>query len=145
MAGQHGHKWDVLLVVTSDRYGSTQFGTVRRIIDATLRAGHSIQVWACGYANMLTEISTEVDTAAACCASGPPAAGAAPAGQGAAAGQIAELVTAAPDRFSWVACSSCSDDRAAAEHVPNVLTAPGFANFRDYVDNAAKTVYIGGS
>jgi hypothetical protein len=135
MTGQNGHKWDVLLVVTNDRYGSTQFDTVRRIIDATLRAGHSIQVWACGYANMLTEIPPDVDGGSACCEGDRPDA----------AAEIAELATENPDGFSWVACRSCSDDRGASEHVPAVLTAPGFADFRDYVDNAAKTVFIGGS
>lgn len=122
--------WDLLLVVTNDRYGAEQFGTVRRLIDATLSSGRSIQVWACGTCNTLTESQPS----SSCC----------PADQPARAKLIAELVGEYPDRFSWVACKDCSDDNGGAEHIPGVLTEPGFANFREYVDGAVKTVYIGG-
>lgn len=137
------HRWDLLLVVTNDRYGSEQFGTVRRVIDATLRSGHSIQVWACNIANTLTEREAAPgepgDDAADCCAPQQPT----PCCPST-ADLIGDLVSEYPDQFSWVACKSCSDDRGAAGHVPGVLTEVGFANFRDYVDGAAKTVYIGG-
>jgi hypothetical protein len=122
--------YDLLLVVTNDRYGAERFGTVRRIIEATLRSGHSIQIWACGTCNTLTDSTPD----AACC----------PAGETSTADLIANLASQYPSRFSWVACKDCSDDRGGAEHIPGVLTEPGFVNFRDYVDNAAKTVYIGG-
>lgn len=145
-----GHRWDLLLVVTSDRYGSVQFGTVRRIIDSALRDGRSIQVWACGYANMLTEVSADeccsTGESACCSPAEPGGAEAAPvAGTPSTAELIADLATEHPDQFSWVACRTCSDDRGAAEHVSAVLTDPSFANFREFVDGAAKTVYIGGA
>lgn len=124
-------KWDLLLVVTNDRYGSERFGTVRRLIDATLNSGRSVQVWACNSCNTLTENKTDDD----CC----------PTGQPDTAKLIAELLEEHPDRFSWVACKDCVEDLGGADHIPGVLTEPGFVNFRDYVDAAAKTVYIGGA
>jgi hypothetical protein len=148
MAGKDRPQWDLLLVVTSDRYGSALFGTIRRIVDSALRGGHSVQVWACGYANMLTELPSAPDDqpdGPACCSGDQRAGAACAADTPATAELIGALATGQPDRFSWVACRTCSDDRGAGEHVSAVLTAPSFANFREYVDNAAKTVYIGGA
>lgn len=148
MAGDAAYRWDVLLVVTSDRYGSELFGTVRRLIDAALGSGHSIQVWACGYSNMLTERSSgpgDPGNGAATCGTGEPSAGSCAVDQPSTAELIGSLVTEYPDRFSWVACRTCSEDQGAGEHIPGVLAEPSFANFREFVDGAAKTIYIGGA
>lgn len=136
MAGENDHHWDLLLVVTSDRYGSALFGTVRRVIDAALRGGHSIQVWACGYSTMLTQrsLAQREPPDEVCCAADQPSA----------AEQIGRLVTEQAGRFSWLACQTCSDDRGAGEHIAGV-PSPSLAQFRDYVDSAAKVVYIGGT
>ncbi len=131
-----GRKWDLLLVVANDRYGAERFDTVRRLIEATLRSGHSVQVWACGVANTLTATTAAPDESGDDCRQS---------GQRPAADLISELVAEYPDRFSWVACQSCSDECGCAEHIPGVLTEPGFANFGEFVDGAVKTVYIGGS
>jgi hypothetical protein len=122
--------WDLLLVVTNDHYGAERFGTVRRIIDATLGSGRSIQIWACGTSNTLTDRPASSD----CCPSDEPST----------ADVIANLVDEYPDRFSWIACKDCCDDRGGADQIAGVLTEPGFVNFHEYVDRAAKTVYIGG-
>ena len=138
--GEATHRPDVLLVVTGDRYGTGQFGTVRRLVDAALRSGYSLQIWACGYANMLTQRR-------------PPAAGCAPAGaaggpDGTEAGSAAEfirgMVTEHTDSFSWVACRTCSEDHGGGEHIDGVLTEPSFADFHAHVQRATKVIYIGG-
>lgn len=125
MKSDTARRYDLLLVVTNDRYGSERFGTVLRIIEATLDSGHSVQVWACGSCNTLTD---------SCC----------PSGERVTAELIGRLVRDYPDQFSWVACKDCSEDRGGIDHIPGVLTEPGFANFRHYVEGAAKTIYIGG-
>lgn len=144
MGGQGTPQWDVLLVVTSDRYGLELFGSVRRLIGAALRNGRSVQVWACGYSAMLTQRGNAVSPAAdqesretgapaadqGCCA-------------GSAAAQIGQLITEQGGRFSWLACQTCSDDRGAGEHIAGV-PSPSLTQFSDYVDAAAKTIYIGG-
>lgn len=129
MACEASQRPDVLLVVTSDRYGTDQFGTIKRLVGAALRGGYSLQVWACGYANMLTQRTA-----------------AAPDGQPAesAAEVIGGLVTEHAESFSWVACRTCSDDRGVGEHIDGVLTEPSFATFHEHVANATKVVYIGG-
>lgn len=150
MNGQKTARWDVLLVVTRDRYGQEQFDLVYRLIDAALKANRSIQVWACGYVNMLTERAGSATCSAGCCGpSGESDASACCADGGSTHGttatqMIAQLVSEHPQRFSWVACRTCSDGRGAVQHIPGVLTEPSFATFRTYVDDAAKTIYIGG-
>lgn len=138
MAGQIAHQWDLLLVVTNDRYGSVQFGTIRRLIETALRSGHSIQVWACGEANGLTELASaenghEPSAAGSRCSGDEPPA----------AEQIGDLVTDNAGRFTWLACRTCSGQRGAGEHVPGLPT-PSFSDLRDYVAQSAKTVFIGG-
>jgi hypothetical protein len=138
MGGRGDPRWDVLLVVTSDRYGSELFGSIRRLIDAALRDGRSVQVWACGYSTMLTQRGVAADrcgstTGEACCA----------ASDCSAADQIGRLITEQAGRFSWLACQTCSDDRGAGEHIAGVPSPP-LTQFHDYVDAAAKTIYIGG-
>jgi hypothetical protein len=135
-------QWDVLLVVTSDRYASDYFGTVRRLIDAALEHGYSIQVWACGYATMLTQRSPAASAPqpVTSCATMPAVA----ATSARTADMIGGLVTEHADRFSWLACRTCSDDRGAGEHIAEV-PSPSLSEFRKYVDRAEKIIYIGGT
>lgn len=143
MGGQSAPRWDLLLVVTSDQYGSVRFGTVRRLIDTALRSGHSIQVWACGEANGLTELVPA--GAAHRPGDGTPAAGSRRHGhQPPAAEQISALAAGNVGRFTWLACQTCSGERGAGEHVPGLPT-PSFSDLRDYVARSAKTVFIGGA
>lgn len=144
MADKTAHQWDLLLVVTNDRYGSVRFDTVRRLIEATLRTGRSVQVWACGDANGLTELASGRDEAPADCCSGEgsPAAGSC-CDEPSTAEQIGGLVAENDGRFTWLACQTCSDERGAGEHIPGLPT-PSFADLREYVDRSAKTVFIGG-
>jgi hypothetical protein len=143
MPGQTAHRWDLLLVVTNDQYGSARFGTVRRLIDAALRTGHSIQVWACGEANGLTELAPA--GAAHHPGGRPPAAGSRGCGgEPSTAQEIGVLAAGNTDRFTWLACQTCSAERGAGEHVPGLPT-PSFSDLGDYVAQSAKTVFIGGS
>lgn len=116
------HTWDLLLVVTSDRYGTAMFGTVRRMIEATLSLGRSVQVWACGYSTLLTQRHHAGD----------------------AAREIGDLVSESADRFSWLACADCSADRDVGGHIDGV-PSPSLSEFRGYIDAAAKVVFIGGA
>ncbi|HEY1575353.1 MAG TPA: hypothetical protein VGG05_28775 [Pseudonocardiaceae bacterium] len=129
MTDQTPHQWDLLLIVTNDRYGSDRFDTVRRLIDTALRNGRSVQVWACGEVNGLTEVAP----VESCCANGEPST----------AEQISGLVAEHDGRFNWLACRTCSEERGAGEHIPGLPT-PSFANLGEYVNRSAKTVFIGG-
>lgn len=122
-------RWDLLLIVTNDRYGSVRFDTVRRLIDVALRTGRSVQVWACGEVNGLTELAPPES----CCSTGEPTT----------AEQIGGLVAEHDGRFNWLACRTCSEERGAGEHIPGLPT-PSFADLSEYVDRSAKTVFIGG-
>lgn len=142
MADQAAHRWDLLLVVTNDRYGSVRFGTVQRLIGTALRTGHSIQVWACGEANGLTELASA--QAGHSSGGGSSTAGSRCSGdEQSTAEQIGDLIADNAGRFAWLACQTCSDERGAGEHIPGLPT-PSFADLRDYVGQAAKTVFIGG-
>lgn len=147
MAGRTTYEWDLLLVVTNDRYGSARFGTVRRLIDVALRTGHTVQVWACGDANGLTELARSGASPAADGGScgGPAAADSCSSGEDgpSTAEQIGGLVAENEGRFTWLACSTCSDERGAGEHIPGLPT-PSFADLREHVERSAKTVFIGG-
>lgn len=139
-------RWDLLLVVTNERYGSEQFRTIRRFIDAAIDGGHSLQIWACGACNMLTQWNADqdaLDTTDACCGGNDsdPSQNLGPA----TAEYLGGLLTSYPQRFSWVACRTCADERGGGRHIAGALTEPGFANFKEYVASAAKTVYIGGA
>jgi hypothetical protein len=138
MPGHGDPRWDVLLVVTSDRYGTELFGTVLRLIGAALRDGRSVQVWACGYSTMLTQRGDAANQCGSAAGEERCTAGDHPA-----ADQIARLITEQAGRFSWLACQTCSDDRGAGEHIAGV-PSPSLTQFHDYVDTAAKTIYIGG-
>ncbi|MFI1224668.1 MULTISPECIES: hypothetical protein [unclassified Streptomyces] len=108
--------------------------SVLRIAQASLEGGAKVQVWACGYATMLTqqglgdakprnlaEWSTDYPSMSLL---------------------VREMLEAFPDRFYWYACRFCSDDRGAVAHIPEVPVRPP-SKFADHVAAADKTLFMG--
>lgn len=125
---------DVLLTVMGAPHESDLITSVLRLAQSLLDGGATVQIWACGYATMLTqaglgdskprnlaEWSTPYPSMAAV---------------------VQDMLAAFPDRLHWYACRFCSDDRGAVAHIEQVPTrAP--AKFADHVAAAGKTLYLG--
>lgn len=125
---------DLLLTVMGAPHESDLFTSVLRLVQATLESGATVQVWTCGYANMMTQrglgdtkprnlAAWSVDYPSPACL-------------------VRELLSAFPGRLFWFGCRFCSDDRGAVDHLPEVvLRAP--SRFADHVGAARKTLFIG--
>jgi hypothetical protein len=125
---------DLLLTVMGAPHESDLVTSVLRLVQSLLDRGASVQVWACGYATMLTQRtlgdskprnfaawSTEYPTPAAL---------------------VRSLLTEFPGRLFWYGCRFCSDDRGATGHIAEVtLRPPG--SYPEHVAAAAKTLFIG--
>ncbi|WP_433893421.1 hypothetical protein [Streptomyces sp. CA-111067] len=125
---------DVLLTVMGAPHESDLVTSVLRMAQAMLEGGATVQIWACGYATMLTQVglgeskprdlanwSTVYPSMAAV---------------------VQEMLAAFPGRLHWYACRFCSDDRGAVAHIAQVPTrAP--AKFAEHVAAADKTLYLG--
>jgi sulfur relay (sulfurtransferase) complex TusBCD TusD component (DsrE family) len=125
---------DVLMTVMGSPHESDLVTSVLRLAQSLLERGASVQIWACGYATMLTqqglgpskprnlaEWSTEYPSMAAV---------------------VQDMLAAFPDRLHWYACRFCSDDRGAIAHIPEVpQRAP--AKFAEHVAAADKTLFLG--
>ncbi|MFE3527109.1 hypothetical protein ACFXOD_37185 [Streptomyces sp. NPDC059161] len=125
---------DVLLTLMGAPHESDLITTALRLSQSFLDQGATVQVWACGYATMLTqqglgetkprnlaEWSTEYPSMATL---------------------VRELLGSHPGRFHWYACRFCSDDRGAVAHLPEVpVRAP--AKFAEHVAAADKTLFLG--
>ncbi len=125
---------DVLLTVMGAPHESDLVTSLLRLTQALLESGATVQVWACGYATMLTqqglgdgkprnlaEWSTPYPSMAAV---------------------VRGMLAAFPDRLHWYACRFCSDDRGAVAHIEQVPTrAP--AKFAEHVAAADKALYLG--
>ncbi|AQA14523.1 hypothetical protein HUF15_36935 [Streptomyces samsunensis] len=125
---------DVLLTVMGAPYENDLLTSVLRLSQAMLEGGATVQIWACGYATMLTQrglgdskprnlAAWEVDHPSTSLL-------------------VREMLLAFPDRLRWYACRFCSDDRGAVDHIPEVpVRAP--ARFAEHVAAADKTLYLG--
>ncbi|WP_447038496.1 hypothetical protein [Streptomyces sp. DSM 118878] len=125
---------DVLLTVMGAPHESDLLTTVLRLSQSLLDQNAKVQIWACGYATMLTQVglgeskprnlaawSTEYPSPAAL---------------------VRELIGSFPEHFHWYACRFCSDDRGAVAHLPEVpVRAP--AKFAEHVAAADKTLFMG--
>ena len=125
---------DVLLTVMGAPHESDLLTTALRLSQSLLDQSAKVQVWACGYATMLTQVglgeskprnlaawSTEYPSTATL---------------------VRELLGAFPEHFHWYACRFCSDDRGAVAHLPEVpVRAP--AKFAEHVAAADKTLFLG--
>jgi len=125
---------DVLIAMMGSPHESDLTTSVFRLLQALLEQGARVQVWACGYATMLTQAtlgSTKPRNPAAWSTEYPST-----------AGLVGELLATFPESLYWYGCRFCSDDRGAAAHVPGVkLRPPG--RFAEHVAGADKTLYVG--
>lgn len=125
---------DVLLTVMGSPHESDLFTSVLRLTQALLETGASVQVWTCGYANMMTQRGlgdSKPRNLAAWSVDYPSP-----------ATLVRGLLDRFPQRLFWFGCRFCSDDRGAVDHLPEVaLRAP--SRFADHVGTARKTLFIG--
>lgn len=125
---------DVLLTVMGAPYESDLITTVLRLTQALLESGATVQVWACGYATMLTQQGLGDSKPRNLAAWSTP--------YPSTATVVREMLAAFPDRLNWYACRFCSDDRGAVAHIEQVPTrAP--AKFAEHVAAADKTLFLG--
>jgi hypothetical protein len=125
---------DVLITLMGAPHADDLTTTALRLIQAILARGGRVQVWACGYATLLTQRTLgerKPRNPADWSAEHPST-----------AAIVEALLDAFPDRLYWYGCRFCSDDRGAADHLPRVkLRAP--AGYAANVSAATKTMLLG--
>ena len=135
-AADPADRWDLLIVLTAPPFDSDIVTTVLRLLDATLRHGARVQVWACGYATTLTQRALGH--------SKPRNLRRLRADHPSTAALVDGLRQAYPDAFDWQVCRFCAEDRGAVDHIDGVGTR-SFSRFPRHVAAAATTVYVGGA
>lgn len=125
---------DVLITLMGSPHGSDLITSVLRLVQAVLDRGGTVQVWACGYATLLTQRSLGD--------SKPRNLAAWSTGYPSTVALVEEMLRASRGRLHWYGCRFCSDDRGARDHIDGVgLRAP--AQFADNIKAAGKTVFVG--
>ncbi|MFD4035348.1 hypothetical protein ACFWVP_33750 [Streptomyces sp. NPDC058637] len=128
--------WDLLLIMTAAPHSSDVVTSALRLSHAVLHNGGSVRVWACGYANMLTQ-DTFGDTKLPNTRD--------PEGHYPSSSAIVRQLTADSDgRFAWIACTACTAERGAIHHIPHVRHRSP-ARLAGTVDAAKQTLYLGGA
>ncbi|UYQ64822.1 hypothetical protein [Streptomyces peucetius] len=125
---------DVLITLMGAPHGSDQVTSALRLTQALLERGASVQVWTCGYATLLTQRALGPDK--------PRNLADWNRDYPSTAALAEELLTAFPGRLYWYGCRFCSDDRGAAEHLPQVVLRPP-AGYAANVAAAGKTILVG--
>jgi hypothetical protein len=125
---------DVLLTLMGAPHESDLVTSVLRLTQALLDGGATVQVWACGYATMLTQQGLGDSKPRNLAAWSTP--------YPSMAAVVQDMLAAFPDRLHWYACRFCSDDRGATLHIEQVPTrAP--AKYAEHVAAAGKTLHLG--
>ena len=125
---------DVLITLMGAPHADDLTTTTLRLIEAMLARGGRVQVWACGYATLLTQRALG--------ASKPRNPGDWATDYPSTAAVVEALLDEYPDRLFWYGCRFCSDDRGALDHLPRVvLRAP--ARYAENVAAAGKTLLMG--
>ncbi|NJC70669.1 hypothetical protein HC031_13235 [Planosporangium thailandense] len=125
---------DVLLTLMGAPHSSDLVTSCLRMAQALLERGASVQVWACGYATMLTQCSlgaTKPRNLAAWGTEYPST-----------ATLVGDLLATYPDTAYWYGCRFCGEDRGAASHIPGVRVQPPW-RFADHVASAGTVVFLG--
>ena len=125
---------DVLVTVLGAPHADDSVTSVLRLVQGMLGRGGRVQVWACGYATMLTQRSLgdwKPRNVAAWSVDYPST-----------AALVDGLLDAYPDRLFWYGCAFCSEERGATDHLSRVvLRSPAW--YGENVAAAAKTLLIG--
>ncbi|MFF3396707.1 hypothetical protein ACFYW1_38050 [Streptomyces sp. NPDC002669] len=125
---------DVLVTLMGSPHASDLFTSVLRLVEEMLRQDAAVQVWACGYATMLTQegLGESKPRNLANWSGDYPST----------LTVIRGLLAAHPGRLHWYGCRFCSDERGAVAHIPEVrLRAP--SAFAENVAAADKTLFVG--
>jgi hypothetical protein len=127
-------RYDLLLAVMGAPHVSDMTTTVLRLAQAVLDRGGRVQVWTCGYATMLTQLSlgdTKPRNVIDWSTDSPSA-----------AALVTDMLAASDGRLSWCACRFCSAERGAAAHIEGVRVRPPF-KFGEHVAGADRTLFVG--
>ncbi|MFF2651048.1 hypothetical protein [Streptomyces sp. NPDC058045] len=129
-------RWDLLLVVTAAPHSNDVVTSALRMAQAVLDQGKTVRLWACGYANMLTQ-TTHGETKLINTRD--------PEGVYPSPSRIVrDMLAANPGKFAWIACTACSAERGATSHIDEVrFRSP--MRFVSTIQGADKTVFIGGA
>ncbi|MFF9572626.1 hypothetical protein [Streptomyces sp. NPDC014685] len=125
---------DVLVTLMGSPHGSDMVTSVLRLVEEMLRQDAAVQVWACGYATMLTQegLGESKPRNLANWSGDYPST----------LTVIRGMLAAHPGRLHWYGCRFCSDERGAVAHIPEVrLRAP--SAFAENVAAADKTLFVG--
>ncbi|WEO94724.1 hypothetical protein A6P39_012300 [Streptomyces sp. FXJ1.172] len=125
---------DVLITLMGAPHESDLLTSTLRLTQAVLDRGASVQIWACGYATLLTQraLGDSKPRNLAAWSTDYPSAGRV----------VRRMLAAHPGALYWYACRFCSDDRGAFAHIPEVpVRAP--ARYAEHVAAAAKTLHAG--
>ena len=125
---------DVLLVVMGAPHESDLITSVLRLAQSLLEKDAVVSVWACGYANLLTQESLG--------ARKPRNLAAWDVRYPSTVTLVRDLMNAFPGRLNWYGCRYCSDDRGADDHIPEVRTGTP-AHFAGHVAASGKTIFMG--
>ncbi|MFF0149225.1 hypothetical protein ATK36_5100 [Amycolatopsis sulphurea] len=125
--------WDVLVVLTAPPHTTDALTTVLRLAQAVPARDGSIRTWACGYNTMLTQNSLGETKPTNLRGPAPTA-----------ATLIRRLLNDHKGQFSWIACTACSAERDARDHLPEVRLRSD-AQLAATIAAARRTVYIGGA
>ncbi|WP_405389992.1 hypothetical protein OG596_20165 [Streptomyces sp. NBC_01102] len=128
--------WDLLLIMTAAPHSCDVVTSALRLSHAVLHNGGSVRVWACGYANMLTQ-DTFGDTKLPNTRD--------PEGHYPSSSAIVRQLTADSDgRFAWIACTACTEERGATHHIPHVRHRSP-SRLAGTIGAARQTLYLGGA
>ncbi|MGF1662371.1 MAG: hypothetical protein ACFCVG_07845 [Kineosporiaceae bacterium] len=126
--------WDLMLALMGAGYADDGVSTALDWVAAAAAAGGRVQVWACGYATLLTQRAlgrtkprNAMDWDAEHLTT---------------ATWATDLLARHPGSVRWLACRFCSDERGAVDHVPAVRVRPAMS-FGRHVAESAKTVFVG--
>lgn len=125
---------DVLITLMGSPHESERITSALRLVQALLEQGRAVQVWACGYATLLTQNPLGEDkprnladwnrvypsTAAL----------------------VKDMLETFPGRLYWYGCRFCSDDRGAVDHLPQVVMRPP-SGYGANVAAAGRTLQVG--
>ena len=129
-------RWDLLLVITAAPHYNDMLTSALRLGQAVLDAGGSVRFWACGYATMLTQTTHGENK--------PPSTRRPEVAYPSSVTVIRRMLSAAPGRVGWIACTACSAERGSTNHIPEVrLRSPG--RYMATVQASANTLFIGGA
>jgi sulfur relay (sulfurtransferase) complex TusBCD TusD component (DsrE family) len=129
-------RWDLLVILTAEPYGTDVLTTTLRLAQAVLARGRTVRFWACGYNTMLTQASLgEVKPINV---RDPDAV------YPSTAAVIHQMLDEHGRRMSWLACTVCSAERGVGAHIPQVRLRSAL-RFSATVAAADHVVYVGGA